>query len=236
MDFIQKAKIIHGEKYNYDKVIYINNKIKVIITCLKHGDFEVTPSHHTNIKIGCHRCSNLHRRTNEEFIKEIIKEHGTFYNYSLVDFKNIRNKIKIICPKHGKFEQRAGHHLAGHGCPRCNDSKGEKTINKWLLDNNIDFKREFGFQDCKSKKNRKLRFDFWLPDYNLCIEFDGPQHNKISRHFGLKSFEVIQENDKIKNEYCSDKDINLLRIKYEQHKQEEKILQILKQAIMQNQH
>ncbi len=105
-----------------------------------------------------------------------------------------------------------------------------------MTENNIEFVREKTFNECKSKKNRKLRFDFWLPDYNTCIEFDGPQHYNATSYYGLESFKTIQINDKIKNEYCIKNNIQLIRIKYEQHKQEEKIINILKKLKMQSQH
>ena len=231
MDFVLKSIEKHGNKYNYSKVDYVNNKTKVVIICPLHGDFNVRPAHHIFMKIGCPKCSGSHKRTTQEFIGEANKIHNGFYDYSLVNFENVNKKVTIICPKHGQFKQRPQHHLSEHGCPSCNESKGEKYINKYLVDNNIKFVREKTFDDCKSPKNRKLRFDFWLPNNNTCIEFDGPQHHNATSHYGLKSFDDIKINDKIKNEYCQVNKIKLIRILYEQYKQEEKIINILKQNL-----
>lgn len=99
------------------------------------------------------------------------------------------------------------------GCPICNISKGEKFIKIYLEKNNVDFIQEHRFDDCKYKKS--LPFDFYIPKYNLCIEFDGEQHFKAFNHFGGKEkLKLTQTRDNIKNKYCKDNSINLLRIPY----------------------
>ncbi|MBS4894063.1 MAG: hypothetical protein KHZ90_09870 [Veillonella parvula] len=101
----------------------------------------------------------------------------------------------------------------GISCPVCNESKGEKTIRLYLENNNIKFKQEYVFADCKHKYT--LPFDFYIPNYNLCIEFDGIQHFEVREHFGgNKEFKNTQIRDEIKNKYCKDNNINLLRIPY----------------------
>ena len=111
----------------------------------------------------------------------------------------------------------------GVGCPICKESKGEKTIREYLEKNNIEFKQEYKFKNCKYKK--ELPFDFYIPEYNLCIEFDGKQHFKPIEHFGGEEyFEIIQIRDKIKNNYCKDNGINLLRISYTEKNNITKIL------------
>lgn len=226
-EFISKANKVHNFFYNYDKVIYCNHDSKIIVTCKIHGDFEINPSAHINAENGCSKCANKYRRTNDEFINECKQIHNNFYDYSLTVFKSLKKKVKIICPVHGSFEQYAEHHLAEHGCARCNESKGEKIINEFLTNNNINFIKQYKFDDCRSNKNWKLIFDFYLPEHNICIEFDGLQHFKEIKYFGLESFRRTQENDKIKNQYCFEKNIRLIRIKYQQTKQKEKIVQEL---------
>lgn len=101
----------------------------------------------------------------------------------------------------------------GHGCPACSISKGEKVIRLYLENNNIEFIQEYRFDDCRYKK--PLPFDFYMPDYNLCIEFDGEQHYKAFDYFGgEKYFKLTQTRDKIKNKFCKDNNVNLLRIPY----------------------
>lgn len=100
-----------------------------------------------------------------------------------------------------------------YGCPVCKESKGEKCIRGYLEKNNIEFEQECKSNNCKYKNF--LRFDFYIPKYNLCVEFDGEQHYKARDFFGgQKSFELTQKRDKIKNKYCSDNKINLIRIPY----------------------
>ena len=99
------------------------------------------------------------------------------------------------------------------GCPVCNESKGEKAIRAYLEDNNIEFIQEYRFDGCKYRL--RLPFDFYIPSLNLCIEYDGEQHYKAFNYFGgEEKFKLTQKRDKIKNNYCEDNGINLLRIPY----------------------
>ncbi|XZH99782.1 hypothetical protein ACSXEK_16380 (plasmid) [Clostridium perfringens] len=101
---------------------------------------------------------------------------------------------------------------SGVGCPICNQSKGEKSIRQYLEKNNIEFKQEYRFNDCRHKL--PLPFDFYIENYNLCIEFDGGQHFKKVKHFGEESFKLTQIRDKIKNKFCEENNIRLIRIPY----------------------
>lgn len=124
--FIQKAKEAHGDKYDYSLVEYKNSSTKIKIICPKHGVFEQTPNNHLR-GCGCLSCSFLNKASaKEQFIEKARKVHGNKYDYSLVDYKNNYTKIKIICSKHGVFEQAPDCHLRlGAGCPHCKSSKGE---------------------------------------------------------------------------------------------------------------
>lgn len=122
-DFIRKAIAIHGNKYDYSKVEYVNPQSKVCITCPKHGEFEQTPINHLFGK-GCPKCSKekMNSRktlTKEWFVGKAIEVHGDKYDYSKVEYKNNRTKVSIICPEHGEFCQVPSSHLSGHGCPKC---------------------------------------------------------------------------------------------------------------------
>lgn len=126
-DFITRANEVHGGKYNYDKVDYINTHTKVIITCPIHGEFLKSPANHVSKKQGCPRCTN--GDTNRFITKaEII--HNYKYDYSKTIYKGSLTKLHIICPIHGEFSQLANNHLSGHGCPNCaNDKRSrERTI------------------------------------------------------------------------------------------------------------
>jgi very-short-patch-repair endonuclease len=103
---------------------------------------------------------------------------------------------------------------AKSACPKCRESKGEKSIFKWLKNNGIYVIQEYKFGDCRDK--RKLPFDFYLPDYNVCIEYDGEQHHTVRTNFfgGNDKFKQLKRRDKIKTKYCKDNNIYLLRIPY----------------------
>lgn len=121
--FIKECKKIHGDKYKYSKVKYINSKTKVKIICPMHGEFEQTPSDHLS-SYGCFKCGVEKRSkkrilTTEKFIEKGKKIHGERYDYSKVNYVNARTKVKIICKKHGEFEQTPYIHTSGHNCPKC---------------------------------------------------------------------------------------------------------------------
>jgi len=149
-----------------------------------------------------------------EFVQRSEIIHNYKYDYSLVEYINAHTKVKIICPNHGIFEQSPNSHLQNVGCPKCNRSKGEEQIEKYLLEKNIQFINQYRFDNCKDK--RKLPFDFYLPEHNACIEFDGKQHFKLENYFwgGEKTVKNTQKHDNIKNDYCMKNNIILFRINY----------------------
>ena len=122
-DFITKARKIHGDKYDYSKVDYVNNYTKICIICPEHGEFWQTPHNHLSGQ-GCPKCGvEKQTSTKEEFIKKAKEIHGDKYDYSKVDYSNAHTKVCIICPNHGEFWQTPNNHLRGHGCPKCKRNK-----------------------------------------------------------------------------------------------------------------
>lgn len=216
--FVEKSQEIHQNKYDYSLTIYekIHNKVKII--CPVHGIFEKSPDKHLYANQGCPKCSDLNtanknRLSKESFIKRSNIIHNHSYDYSLVDYINARTNVRIICIKHGEFNQKPQHHLNGSGCPNCKSSSGENKIKEFLYKNNIKFESQKKFDDCRYKKI--LSFDIFIEDYNLCIEFDGIQHFKPLELFGgIDAFEETLLRDEIKNEYCRKNDIRLIRIPY----------------------
>jgi len=148
------------------------------------------------------------------FIKKAKITHGNLYDYSKSSCSKFNDKVIIICDKHGEFIQRANCHVVnGYGCPICKQSKGEKEIRNFLINNNINFIPQHTFKNCKNINI--LPFDFYLPDYNTCIEYNGVQHYEIVNYFGgEKEFKKRISRDKIKKEYCYNNNIPLLIIKY----------------------
>jgi hypothetical protein len=216
-DFIKKSNNIHKFEYDYSLVDYINNKSKVKIICKKHGIFEQEPRNHLS-GMKCATCQGNKKLSKLDFIERCSVLFNNKYDYSLSEIDGTKSKTKIICPKHGVFEQVVDSHLRGHGCSSCNDSKGEKIIS-WFLDkNNIIYEKQKMFDKCRDI--RKLKFDFYIPDINTCIEFDGKHHfEKIE--FGQKKLEDTIKKDKIKNIFCLENKIKLIRISYEQNIVEE---------------
>jgi len=126
-EFIEKAKKVHGDRYDYSKVEYKTAKEKVHLICPDHGDFWQDAFSHT-IGIGCPECgrvktTNAQKFSTEEFIKRAVEIHGDKYDYSEVDYRTARIKVTIICREHGEFEQIPDAHLRGHGCAKCRDSE-----------------------------------------------------------------------------------------------------------------
>ncbi len=217
--FAIKAKKVHGDKYDYSLVEYTNNRTKVKIICPEHGEFEKTPTSHLNGS-GCQKCNGIKTaircsQTLDHFIMRSKQAHGDKYDYSKSEYKTSRNKIIIICPKHGEFTQRAGHHMDGIECPHCKSSKGEVIIKNILLDQDIKFKQQHTFKGCRNVV--PLRFDFYLPDHNTCVEFNGRQHySPVSCFGGKESFELQKKKDKIKVDYCRENGIELLVIRFDE--------------------
>ena len=124
-EFIEKAKLIHGDKYDYSKVDYKKAMEKVILICKKHGEFKQTPNGHLSKSTGCQKCSteinaNKARHTTDQFKVDAIKIHGDTYDYSKVDYKKAMEKVIIICKVHGEFEQTPNSHLSkSSGCIKC---------------------------------------------------------------------------------------------------------------------
>lgn len=131
-DFIEKSKLIHGDKYDYSKTIYINSYNKIIIICPVHGEFKQRASQHLE-GYNCNECSKkLKSKTTEEFIEKAKLIHGDKYDYSLVKYKNKKTKIKIICKIHGIFEQLPFSHRRGNGCKKCSIDIYGWNCNKWI--------------------------------------------------------------------------------------------------------
>lgn len=226
-NFIENAKKVHGNKYDYSKLIYKSAKDKVKIICPIHGEFSQIPNDHLNGS-NCPECAKLNNakirnKNTEYFIKKAKLKHGNKYDYSKVNYQNNRTKVCVICPKHGEFWQKANSHTNGQGCPICNESSGENTIRRYLENYQIGFIKNYKFNDCINK--RKLPFDFYIPNYNICIEYDGIQHYESVKYFGgIKRFEELKIKDKIKTQYCIDNNITLIRIPYTEFNSIENIL------------
>lgn len=222
-EFVNKCRLVHGNKFDYSSVQYKNTRTDILVVCKKHGEFKIQASNHLHSKQGCWNCFlDMHRLTklSEERLNNLKRTHNNKYTY--LDISVVKGFIKIECPEHGEFKQYLYFHEYGHGCSDCNSSKGEEKIKSYLEKKESKFFRNFKFDDCSNQK--KLRFDFWLPDFNLVIEYDGEHHFKENKYFGEGNLDYMKKNDSIKNEYCHNNKINLLRIPYWKFKEIEDIL------------
>ena len=175
-EFIERAKKVHGDKYNYSKVNIVDNNEKVCIICPKHGEFWQTPKSHIVRKYGCPKCgreicANKTKKTNNEIINDFFSVHGKKYDYSKVEYTNAYTKVCIICPKHGEFWQTPHDHLKGVGCPKCGMEK-----QKEILSDTYPIFLE------KAKKVHGNKYDYSKADYinqNTKICIICPKHGKF---------------------------------------------------------
>jgi very-short-patch-repair endonuclease len=228
LDFVKRARNIHGDRYSYDLVEYVNSHTKVKIICKEHGAFYQLPYVHTGKqKSICPKCAKFNsteisKKDRDKFIEEANIIHNNRYIYDEVIYQTNKVKVIVICKKHGDFEVSPNSHLSQKiGCPVCKISRGEENITKVLCNFGINFIRKYKFDDCVFKN--RLEFDFYLPDQNICIEYDGEQHFKEVSFF-KNNFEIGKIRDSIKDEYCRKNSIKLIRISYLDINEVDKIL------------
>jgi len=219
-DFVFKSNNKHPGKYDYSLTEYINSETKVKIICNQCNTiFEQRPSCHLSGH-GCPKCpkrKNCKTSNKEDFSLKSYNKHPGKYDYSLVQYINAMTKVKIKCNAcNNIFMQRPNDHLSGKGCPKCNESKGEIKVARYLSDKNIKFTPQKTFQTLRNIG--LLKCDFYLEDLNLLIEYDGEYHHKPVRGSTTenkqKNLEVTQRRDKIKDEWARKNNIPLLRIPY----------------------
>lgn len=184
-EFKAKANLVHNNFYSYDKVNYVDSKTKIIITCPRHEDFEVRPSSHLQ-GIGCYHCGREKtiagkKISKQDFINKASRIHNNKYDYSNIDFKNVRNKIKIICPDHGEFEQIARNHYY-HGCPKCGDIKRRYKTNCYSYS---------GWE----KQGRQSKHFYAFQLYQIKCWNEEEEFYKIGRTF-------VNIQKRFKNKYC----------------------------------
>lgn len=211
-EFIRKANNVHGGKYDYSKVDYINNKTKVCIICPEHGEFFQKPNTHLNGE-GCYKCY-YKIYDNESFINEAKKVHGDKYDYSKALFNGVGVKLCIICPEHGEFWQTpSGHVHKKNGCPTCNEKKLERETRLSLIKRNINFvpQKRFNWLGQQS-------LDFYLPDYGIGIECQGIQHFEPTDFSGKgnkeENFKYVKLLDEKKKILCEKNNVKLHYINY----------------------
>lgn len=225
-DVIERFKEIHGDKYDYSKVVFTKMHEKVCIICPEHGEFWMTPSKHYSKKQGCPKCGIKKRvekqySNKDEVINRFCDIHNNTYDYSRVNYISMRDKVEIICPKHGSFFQYPFDHINGHGCPKCGFlvSKGENEIYEYIC-KYID-KDEIIRHDRIVLNGKEI--DILIPKLKIGIEFNGLKwhseeygKNKnyhleklnLANSKGIKLIQIFED------EYNGNKDIVLNKISY----------------------
>ena len=228
-EFIEQAIKVHGDRYDYSKVEYVNCKTKVCIVCPIHGEFWQLPNAHLK-GYGCKKCSGCEKHTNKSFIFKAKEIYGDKYDYSKVEYKNIETKVCIICPKHGEFWVTPNNFFRGRECPVCKESYLERDIRRFLTKNNIKFEYEKRFTWLGRQS-----LDFYLPEYNIAIECQGEQHfypvnfGGISDEEALLNHNKVKKLDENKKILCNKNNINIL---YYANKQYNKNIIINKDDIL----
>jgi very-short-patch-repair endonuclease len=213
-EFVTKSKKIHGDKYDYLNVNYINNHTKVIIICKEHGEFEQTPSNHLS-GYGCKDCGIETMKTKQsteldDFIKNANIKHNNKYDYQKINYINARTKIIIICKEHCEFKQQPDSHLRGCGCPYC-QNKTEFILYEYIQQFNYTIIRQFKKDWCKNNNtNKYLPFDFCIEEYKIIIELDGRQH--FEQVSNWSSPEEQFDNDKYKEKCANDNGYFIIRL------------------------
>lgn len=198
---------------------YIDATTPILHRCLIDGyEWRAKPA---NILFGkgCPKCAGNAKKTHEEYVSEVFNIDP---NIEVVgQYSGANTPILHRCKKDGNvWNISPSDVLRGRGCPKCVASNGEKYIANWLNKHKIDYIEQKSFRDCLDKKS--LPFDFYLPEYNVCIEYQGRQHYEPIDYFGgQKSFEIQQRHDKIKADYCNKNNIRLLCIPYDRDIEEE---------------
>ena len=220
------TKLTHEEFTNRIKEInddieilgeYVNNHTKIkckckIDECIWYAIPNSLLSNH-----GCPKCKinkqiKEQTKTHEEFIQEIKEINDNIE--ILGEYKDGKTKIKCRCKiDNHTWYATPSNLLSNHGCPKCNASKGEKRIVKYLDNRNIKYKEQYKFKDCKFKQ--KLPFDFYIPSLNTIIEYDGEFHYKIINNLGgINTLIDTKIRDTVKTIYCKENNIKLIRIPY----------------------
>lgn len=215
-EFMEKIKILHP---NLDFSLvkpFKNVDEQICVICHEkdefgeeHGAYYTTPHRLLNGN-KCKKCLRLEKVDVETWKKRCTKIHQNKYIYDEVNFDNLSDIVNIICKKHGLFKQTAMHHLYGHGCPICCESRIEKLITMVLNENQIEF------QHNDRKTLNGLELDFLIPSKNIAIECQGEQHFK-PKSFGCHNEQLVKENfdkqierDKRKKDLCKDNGIDLI--------------------------
>ena len=187
----------------------VNTPVKMKHKCGRI--YDVRPSHFKTREQRCKKCCRKEDR--KKGLENFLGNLGEEYNL-LSKYENNKEKVLIEHIRCGEsYYVTPGNFNYGKRCPNCkNNSIGELRVKSILEKRNIPFIQQYKFKDCKNKK--QLPFDFYIPELNICIEYQGIQHYKVVDFFGEENFYKTKVNDNIKMEYCKNNKIKLITVPY----------------------
>lgn len=226
-DFITKSKAVHGDLYDYSRVVYEKTTIPVEIICKKHGSFTQLPYNHLKGH-GCPVCrldtiSQSNSLSEAEFLKSCTDVHKGFYDYSKVVYKGSEEKICIICPKHGEFWQMAYEHKKGTGCPACAKAKHISDLEAEVY-NFVKTICSDAEQSNRTILDDGKELDIFVPSKHVAIEVNGiywhgDNHKPTNYHY-------------LKWQVCKEKGIRLIQITdYDWENNQEKFKHLIAHAL-----
>jgi hypothetical protein len=219
--------------YDFSKFIYSGHGVQSVVICEKHGEWSTTPASLLKNK-GCLYCANENRnnkKVENAKMKFFTNMKKIFPEYDFSQFNYYRKSTHgtVVCPDHGSWETSPTLLVNSRGCPTCNKSKGERRVQNYLDLILCSYETQKRFINCKNE--RELPIDFFIPDYNMLIEYQGEQHYKPVQFGSMKSkqaqdaFKETRFRDKIKRRFCKDYGIILIEIPYWDYNKVELILE-----------
>ena len=217
-EFISDAKKVHGDRYDYSMVDYSGNRTKVKIICPIHGVFEQVPYVHLNGN-GCNKCGQLitnkkNTKFKREMLDEVNKKFGTNYDWSQFEYNGYDAPSTVICPEHGEFQQTYHHLKYGHGCQKCGNEHAisEKGVLSELEKhfNCVEYQKKFPWL----RHKKPMSLDFYLPEYETAIEYQGRQHFSNKTKF-YNDYENVIERDRRKIKLCEENGVKLYHLSFE---------------------
>ena len=216
--FVEKSKKLYPDMFDYKPTKYVDAFTKVFITCKKHNYiFEQMPSNHLVGRLGCKRCSSvmfsdLHAKDDKGFMAKAILKHGITTDFSKFVYRGAHTKSTFRCRIHNYEYERSPHNfLKAKGCPKCSASSGEKKLYSVLDMLEFDYVTEYRIRE----EDNLFRYDVYIKDLNLLIEYDGEQHF-LEHSFQLTDIEFKKRltNDEEKNKLAERCGYKLIRIPY----------------------
>lgn len=218
----QKASKVHGNKYDYSKTLYTKGKENIEIICKVHGRFFQTASMHLQ-GYGCSKCSGKYNYTSDEWKEKAKEVHEGKFNYDKTNYTRSHERVTITCLDHGDFQQLPYHHLRGHGCINCIDTRVSKVQIEWL--NFLEYETKLTIEHAKNTGEHKIKDSRYLADgyneqHNIVFEFNGCYYHGCPNCFERddlntktkKTFGELYEKTQIKQEYVINKGYKYIEI------------------------